>query len=237
MKDQGVNKIKMAEMNKINFKKTALILIDMQNESTPNGFWKTYGWDNIVINAKKVLEQARKINLPIIFVRVAGRVDGIDTYEYCPTDENGNRVYSVRGTDSVEIVDELKPGPEEIIVEKQRFSAFYQTNMDLVLRRLKVQELIMLGVYTDSCFLTSVYDAFTRDYRISIIKDACGAGTEAAHKTSIIDMANWIYGCRIFKTEEMIKAMENRAYKCWQWEKAHSMPYTTKNIDEVYEKI
>lgn len=227
----------MTGKDKIDFNKSALILIDMQNESTPDGFWKTYGWDDIVINAKKVLEAARKINMPIIFVRVAGRADGVDTYEYCPTDENGNRVYSIRGSKSVEIVDELEPRPKEIIIEKQRFSAFYQTNMELVLGRLKVQELIMLGVYTDSCFLTSVYDAFTRDYRISIIKDACGAGTEAAHKTSIIDMANWIYGCRIFKTEEMVKAMENKGYKCWQWENANSMPYTTKNIDEIYEQI
>ncbi len=227
----------MIEKRKINFKNAALILIDMQNESSSTGFWKTYGWEKIVLNARKILDGARKRNMPVIFVRVAGRADGIDTYEYCPTNEKGEQVYSVRGTKAVEFVEELKPNPEDIIIEKQRFSAFYQTNMDLVLGKLKVNELIMLGVYTDSCFLTSVYDAFTRDYRISIIKDACGAGTEAAHKTSIIDMANWIYGCRIFKTEEMVKALENKKYNCWNWEKANSMRYTTNNIDQVYEKI
>lgn len=227
----------MLEKKQINFKDTALIIVDMQYESSPNGFWKTYGWKSIVVNARKILKVSRERGIPIIYVRVAGRPDGIDTYEFCPKNEKGKPIYSVKGTQESKIIKELKPKPKDIIIDKQRFSAFYQTNMDLVLQRLKVKHLIMFGVFTDSCFLTSVYDAFSRDYRIYIVKDACGAGTEAAHKTSIIDMANWIYGCRIFRTEEMVKALKQKEYTCWTWRKANSMKYTTKTIDQIYDKI
>ena len=76
-----------------------------------------------------------------------------------------------------------------------------------------------------------------RGYTISIVKDACTAGTEAAHKTSILDMANWIYGCSIFNAEEMVKAVKGENYSAWFWDYPNSMPYQFNNIEEVYQKL
>jgi len=227
----------MSKQGQINFEDTALMLIDMQYESSPKGFWKTQGWDSIVINARKVLEASRERGIPIIYVRVARRPDGIDAHEFDIRNGKGKPIYSVKGTRGAEIVKELKPKPEDVVIDKQRFSAFYQTNVEIVLQGLKIKHLIMFGVFTDSCFLTSVYDAFFRGYRISIVKDACGAGTEAAHKSSILDMANWIYGCRIFRAEEVVKALRQEEYTCWCWEKPNTMRYSTETIDQLYDQI
>src|SRR5699024_2946983 len=150
--------------------------------------------------------------------------------------ERGEPIYSVKGSEKGEIIDELKPIEGEIIVEKQRFSAFYQTNLDLILAGLEADHLIMMGIFTDSCFLTSTYDAFTRGHTISIIKDACTSGTEASHKTSMLDMANWIYGSSIFDADEFIKALSGEEYEAWFWETPNSMPYELDNIEEMYNK-
>ena len=228
----------MLKQGQISFENTALMLIDMQYEASPEGSWKTHDWDSIVINAKKVLEASRERGIPTIYVRIAKRPDGIDAHEFDQRNEKGELSYSsVKGTRGAEIVEELKPRPKDVVVDKQRFSAFYQTNLEIILQGLKVKHLIMCGVFTDSCFLTSVYDAFFRGFRISIVKDACGAGTEAAHKSSILDMANWIYGCRMFRAEEMVKALRQEEYKCWCWEEPNTMAYSIDTINQLYDRI
>ncbi len=214
-----------------------LVIIDMQNESGAGGYWQGYNWDQTVSSAAKVLEACRQRGYPIVHVMVAIDQHGVMCHPYDIRDENGRPVDYVKGTRSAEIIDELKPIEGEIVVEKQRFSAFYQTNLDLVLHGLKAEHLIMMGVFTDACFLTSTYDAFARGYTISIVKDACTAGTEAAHKTSILDMANWIYGCSIFKAAELVKAVKGEKYRAWFWEKADSMRYRLDNITEMYDKL
>jgi len=216
---------------------SALIIVDMQYEESLEGGLPVKGWNNVVKNAKKVLAACRKENVPVVYVRIARRPDGIDAHDFDVRGENGVPSHSVEGTKAAQVIEELRPNPNDIIITKQRWSAFFQTNMELILRGLKVKHLIMMGVYTDSCFLTSVYDAFFRGYRISIIKDACGAGTDAAHKTSILDMANWIYGCSIFNADEMVKALQGKDYSAWFWEKHNSVPYSLETVEELYKKL
>lgn len=227
-------------MKKIpNFNKdtAVLMMIDLQYESGPNGFWQAYNWDNTVKNNETVLNACREKGIPVVHVRVVRDKSGVHHHAYDVRDENGDPMYAIRGNKNTEIMKELKPIDGEIIVDKQRFSAFYQTNLDLVLQGLKADHLIMTGVFTDSCFLTSTYDAFTRGYTISIIKDACTAGTEASHKTSMLDMSNWIYGSSIFAADQLVKAINGEEYNAWFWEKPNSMAYELDNIDEMYDKL
>lgn len=217
--------------------RNVLVIIDMQYEGAPDGYWATANWEETVANCKKVLDACREAGIPVVHVCVARDPSGVHCHPFDVRDENGRPIYSVKGSAKGEFVKELKPLPGEIIVEKQRFSAFYQTNLELVLSGLKADHLIMMGIFTDSCFLTSAYDAFTRGYTISIVKDGCTAGTVGAHKTSMLDMANWIYGCSIFKADELVKAIKGEEYRAWFWDKPNSMPYEIHEIEELYEKL
>lgn len=216
-----------------------MLAIDMQNEYAAGGYdpWAAWNWEETGKNAGKVLHACREKGYPIVHVKVARDPQGITCHPFDVRDENGRPVYSVKDTYNGDFIDIMKPLPGEMIVEKQRFSAFYQSNLELVLQGLKAEHLIMVGGFTDSCFLTSVYDAFTRGYTISIIKDGCTAGTEGAHKASMLIMANWIYGSSIFKADEMVKAIKGQDYQAWFWETSHSFPFETNNIDELYETI
>jgi nicotinamidase-related amidase len=223
---------KIPSFNKNN---TVLIVIDMQYNS--DGYWGTYGWDDTVSNCKLVLESCRSKGYPIVHLMVAMDPAGVLCHPLDPRDKDGNPICSVKGDRETEIVDELKPLPGEIVIEKQRDSAFYQTNLDLVLQGLKAEHLIMIGCFTDACYLTSAYDAFQRGFPISIIKDACTAGTEAAHKASILIMANWVYGCSIFNAKELVKALNDEKYAAWFWDQPNSMPFELHNIQEQYQKL
>lgn len=217
--------------------KNVLIIIDMQKESQPDGFWSGANWKPTLKASKKVLEACRQKQMPVIHVRVSRDEFGVENHPFDLIDENGRPLYSIRGTRDEEFVDELQPLHGEHIVNKQRFSAFYQTKTKLILDGLKADHLIMMGVFTDSCFLTSVYDAFTMGYTISIIKDACTAGTTASHMTSILDMANWIYGSSFYTANEFVKAVKGEEHQAWYWDYPNTKPYNLDNIEELYNTI
>ena len=71
----------------------------------------------------------------------------------------------VVGTRDWEIADELKPTGDDIILDKQRYSAFYNTNLEVLLRGLGVTMVVVTGVTTNICVELTVRDAFFRDFR------------------------------------------------------------------------
>jgi nicotinamidase-related amidase len=197
--------------------------------------WAAWKFKETGEKATMVLKACREKGYPIIHACFA--LDEHTVHPFDELDENKQPIYSVKGTRGAEIIDSMTPLPGEYVMEKQRFSAFFQTNLDLLLRKLKAEHLIMVGGFTDACFLLSVYDAWARDYTISIVKDAATAGSEGAHKAAMLIMANWIYGCSIFEAEEIVKAIKGQEYSAWFWEESHAFPFTCHNIDELYNKL
>lgn len=216
-----------------------MVIIDMQNEYGAGGYdrWAAWNWDETAKNARKVLDACREKKYPIVHVKVARDYEGVMCHPFDVRDENGHPIYSVKGSKNGEICDLMKPLPGELVVEKQRFSAFYQTNIELILQGLHADHLIMVGGFTDSCFLTSIYDAFTRGYTISVVKDAVTCGSEGAHKASMLTIANWIYGSSIFLADEMVKAIHGEPYHAWFWDQSNSMSFEVDTINELYDQL
>ena len=229
----------MKKVPDFNKDRIVMLCIDMQNEYGGSGYepWAAWRWNEVGENAAKVLRACREKGYPVVHVKVARDPEGVMCHPFDVRDEQGHAVYSVKGTWRGDFIDSMKPVQGELVVEKQRFDAFYQTNLDLILTGLKAEHLIMVGGFTDSCFLTSIYSAFTRGYTISVIKDGTTAGSEGAHKASILTIANWIYGCSIFTADEMVKAIHGEPYRAWFWETSNTMPFTTKDIDDYYDSI
>ncbi|MDO4542645.1 MAG: isochorismatase family cysteine hydrolase, partial [Bacillota bacterium] len=199
----------------------ALLCIDVQkvydisDDKAKYEDWGAWNFKKVGENATRVLNACRQKGYPIIHAALC--LDEHTIHPYDEVDENQQPIYSVKGTPGAEIIDSMKPLPGEIYMEKQRFSAFFQTNLDLLLRKLRIDHIIMVGGFTDACLLLSAYDAWARDYTITFVKDAITAGSEGAHKAGMIMLANWIYGCSIFETEEFEKALNNEKYSAWFW--------------------
>lgn len=175
---------------------TAILVIDMQNDSVrPDGALPAEGAEKIIDNIDYLLKKARG-NLPIIYAIHTHRKDlsdfGIAHYFEPPS--------VIEGTSGAEVIEELKPNEEDVIVKKTRYDAFFKTELDLILRQKKVKNLIVCGVLTDGCVLGTVQHARSLDYKVCLLKD-CTAGTTEQKHTTALDILS-TYCARISDLEE-----------------------------------
>jgi nicotinamidase-related amidase len=82
---------------------------------------------------------------------------------------------NLEGSKFAEILPALAPQRNEPVVIKKRYSGFYQTDLEMILRGLKVEMVFLWGVNTNNCVLATAYDAFSRDFCVAVISDACGS--------------------------------------------------------------
>ncbi len=210
-------------------KNTALLLIDMQNEAS----FSIQGMDEALDNAALVLEACRQKRIPVLYSRHTHRSDGLDASLKEPVPENGSIAYCL-GTDAVEISVKVRPLRHEPVVDKHRWSSFFATELDLLLRRLDIKKIIIGGFVTDGCVLNTVYDAFFRDYRIVLVKDMMAASSKTAHAFSVINMANWVYGITIIRADQAVRMVSGQDYRAWLWTRPDQFHPQPQEIMEVY---
>ncbi|WP_018240397.1 cysteine hydrolase family protein [Ensifer sp. BR816] len=219
------------------FKRTAVVAVDLQNDCIePDGAWPIYNRDELLRGAKIVLDASRAAGLPIIYTQHWLDPRGVDAL-HLDLRSDGRPKHGIADTPAAEIHINLKPEAQDLLVRKQRFSAFYNTNLELLLRRLDVDHLIMFGAWTEACFETTVWDAIWRDYRITIVKDACGTLTELMHMTAILDLANWLYAGSVITSDNLKKALEGAPHKAWRFETPSAFAYTLDNVRALYNSL
>jgi ureidoacrylate peracid hydrolase len=172
---------------------TAVIVVDMQNDfGSKGGMFERAGIDisgiqEAVPPTARVLESARKAGIKVVYLKMAYRPDlsdlgapesvnrvrhlqlGVGQHVTAP-DGAPSRVL-VRDTWNSEIVDELKPHADDVVLYKTRFSGFYKTDLDERLRALGVKHLIVTGCTTSICVESTVRDAMFRDYLCILLTD------------------------------------------------------------------
>ena len=163
----------------------ALIVVDMQNGFLrPDGFMAKAGLniDQCIAAIgpnQKVIAACHDAKIPVIFTRYTLRPDykdaGLLGEIYPALKESGAMVV---GTPDWEIAAELNPVEGDIIIDKQRYSSFYNTNLEVVLRGLGVTLLVVTGVTTNICVESTVRDAFFRDFKVTVLEDCVGAVDE-----------------------------------------------------------
>jgi len=188
--------------------KTALMIIDMQKDfCLPGAAFEVYGAMKVAEKIKEALSAARSHGIPVIHVFRYYRADGSDVEltRYDGFVKAGGSL--VRGTESAEILDDLKPIDGEYLVVKQRWSAFFQTECDMLLRRLGVDHIVVTGVQTPNCIRGTVWDANSLDYEVTILTDGTGAKTDEVHQANLFDMKN--IGIMLMTTEEFVNSLPN----------------------------
>jgi ureidoacrylate peracid hydrolase len=177
----------------INTAKTAVIVVDMQNDfGTKGGMFERAGIDisgiqKAVPPTARVLEAARTSGIKVVYLKMAYQPDlsdlgaedsvnrvrhlalGVGQHVTAPSGAP-SRVL-VRDTWNSDIVDELKPHADDIVLYKTRFSGFYKTELDDRLRELGAKHLIITGCTTSICVESTVRDAMFRDYLCVLMAD------------------------------------------------------------------
>ena len=176
--------------------RTAVIVVDMQNDfGTKGGMFERAGIDISMIQAAvaptaRVLASAREAGITIIYLKMGFRPDlsdlgaahsanrarhlrlGVGNATRAP-DGRESRVM-IRDTWNTDIVAALQPGTSDTVIYKNRFSGFYQTDLDAVLKRLGVEYLIFTGCTTSVCVESTLRDAMFRDYACVLLADCSG---------------------------------------------------------------
>ncbi len=177
-------------------KHKALIIIDMQNDFVlPNAPQCVDGALNIIPNVEKILAYFREHSFPIFHVYREYRANGSDIEKTRLDDFLNHQKYCVPNTHGCEIIDELTPMDGEYRVVKNRFSGFMNTELDFILKRLNIQNIVICGVQYPNCIRATVFDGVALDYDVTLITDATGAKTEEIAKANIVDMKNIGVSC------------------------------------------
>lgn len=171
----------------LNPERAALLVIDMQNDFLCDGApLFTEGGRAVVPNLKRLVAACRDARIPVIYtvhVHDDPLRDGGMTAVWWP--ELQNREALVAGTAGAAVYPELAPAPGEKIVHKHRYSAFYNTDLEVVLRGLRIEDLIVTGLMTNICCESTARDGFFRDFRIFFLADGTGSVSEELHLGSL----------------------------------------------------
>jgi ureidoacrylate peracid hydrolase len=187
---------------------SALLVIDMQkfflNPQSPSF---TCGGIAILPEVSRLIATFRKTNRPVIYTRHVHHPDHLDS---------GIMAWwwkgmCIEGSPESEIHPDLAPLPGEKTIFKHRYSAFYNTDLETVLRCLKIEDLVIAGVMTGMCCESTARDAYYRDYRVFFLADGTGSINEEMHFASLLNLAfGFAY---VTKTDQIIAALSASDFK------------------------
>lgn len=187
-------------------KRTALIMIDMQRAYLEaESPVRIPGAKETVPACAELIRACRERDIPVVFVARCYRDDGSDVEH--PRVEGwlkaGRPVsVSAEGILSGQFPEEFGVKPSDHIVVKPRFSAFFGTELDVLLRRLGVDTLLMAGTTTPNCIRTTAYDAIALEYNVAVARDCTSSATEEIQRVNLEDMAR--IGVQLIDSKDFI---------------------------------
>ncbi len=165
--------------------RTAVVVVDMVNEfCKPGGAMVLPGYERLVGPQLEIIEAARASGAAVIWVHDAHRGNVRRDREWVK-----RTPHCVEGTWGTEIIPDLGARDDEIHLIKRRYSAFFGTDLDLTLKDMMVNQLVVMGVVTNICVRSTVHDGFFLGYEIVVPHDACAATGPREQESSLYDIA------------------------------------------------
>ena len=169
---------------------TALVIIDPQNDFLhPEGWYAQKGIDiehmrRMIKPTQQLLKDVRAKNIPVVWTRhgTRGLEDGGPFMRLRPFLKDGGLRKDTWG---YQIYDELNPLDKDWYVEKTRLSAFYNTNLEGILRALNADTVLITGVLTNQCVAATSKDAMFRDFKPIVIEQCTGTTLPHLHEPAI----------------------------------------------------
>lgn len=192
----------------VDLSSTALIVVDMQNAyASPGGYIDLAGFDiggaeAAIANIQRAIEAARAVGMPVVFFQ-----NGWDPlYQQAggpgsPNWHKSNALKTMRARPELQgkllakggwdyaLIDALQPMPGDIIIEKPRYSAFFNTNLDSMLRSRGIRNLVFTGIATNVCVESTLRDGFFLEYFGIVLDDATHqAGPDFVKQASLYNI-------------------------------------------------
>lgn len=183
---------------------TALVVIDLQKGITTLPT-QPYDPKAVISNAAKLAEAFRRNHMPVFLVRVSASPDGKDRLAPI-TDGQSPSSKTPYPRDWSEIVPELGPTAGDYVITKKQWGAFYGTDLDLQLRRRKIDTIVLCGIATNIGVESTARDAYEYGYQQIFVEDAMNAISAQEHKNTIQTVFPRIG--RVRKTEDVLAGLK-----------------------------
>ena len=189
---------------------TAHLIIDVQKtylepkeNQKENEEWQPFFTrmkDLVIPNIKSFISFTREKKVENIFARIAcHKESGLDR-SLSQKNPGFNYLLLPKDTPSGQIVDELKPDHDDIVMMKTTDSALTGTNLRLILRNMGIKNVVCTGIFTDQCVSSTVRSLVDESFNVIVIEDCCAAATDELHKHEL-EIINMIY-CHVVNLEE-----------------------------------
>lgn len=172
-----------------------LIALDLQKDAESGAHVQS-----ILPQVKRLIDAARASGVPVIYVCDMHR----------PTDRvyfqlSGLHPHCMVGTEGAEVIDRIRPADGDLIVRKRNLSGFFGTDLEVTLRGMEADRVILIGASTNGCILHTAADAYQRYYQVTVVEDATDAKSgREDHQFSLRHLRN-IVKAEILNTEEAIR--------------------------------
>lgn len=167
------------------------------------------GWDGVAVIGE-LIEACRAKGIPVIYTTGVRRPDNWDAGSWSWKNSRNHedaRPFGRSDMDGNAIVSEIAPGPKDIVVLKRKPSGFFGTDLASYLVRLGCDWVIVTGTTTSGCVRATVLDAFSLNYRVTVVEDGCFDRSQASHAINLCDM-NAKYA-DVVSSAEMLKFLRD----------------------------
>jgi ureidoacrylate peracid hydrolase len=227
--ERAVTLVARPESLRLDPAETAVIVIDMQNAYASEGGYVDIsplgditGATPIIPRISKVLDTARAAKIPVVFLQNGWDADYVEAgTPFSPNWHKSNALKTMRakpelqgkllarGSWDYQLVDALKPQAGDICVAKTRYSAFFNSQLDSVLRSRKVRNLVFVGIATNVCVESTLRDGFHLEYFCTMLEDAVSQiGPSMMQEATVFNVEKffgWVSSsdnfCSAFKTQ------------------------------------
>ena len=151
----------------------------------------------------RIVDRSRQLGVPVVFIQEVHKPSLIDI---------GRELDGTEGPHCLEddpqngFIDGIDPRPEEFHIRKRRYSAFFGTELEIVLKALGAQTLVLFGGLTDVCVHYTAVDAHQHDYHVRVATDAVGGSSQAAHDAALAAIA-YLQRDALAVTEDILRAL------------------------------
>jgi maleamate amidohydrolase len=227
----------MRQSLSINPRRTALLLVDLQEEQRVGPDYIVEDLPEILANAQKLLETARRHDVMAIHAAYKRDFNKVPPRPLEHTAADGRPAFSDTASPLTAICREVAPREGEPVLFKNDASAFCEGELAPLLRAAAIEWLVVCGVWTEACVAATVRDAIAQGIRVLLVKDACGSGTRAMHQIAILNLANRLYGGAVADTKTATRLIAGSEAEAWSPEKPVPILFRYEDAQRHFDRL
>jgi biuret amidohydrolase len=131
---------------------------------------------------RDLIAHCRRVGVPVVFIQEVHKPDLVDIGREL---DGAEGPHCIEGEEQTELASWLDPRPEEFVIRKRRYSAFFGTELEIVLKAYRAGTLLLVGGLTDVCIHYTAADAHQHDYAVRVLTDCVAGSSERAHEATL----------------------------------------------------